>query len=50
MREWCTRKDFHHALPLLLHGEDPEFRQYIVRIAEEEGGPIPDIPAVAQAA
>jgi hypothetical protein len=42
MREWCSRADFHEALPLLLHGEDPEFRQYIRRIAEEEGGPIPD--------
>jgi hypothetical protein len=42
MREWCHREDFHQALPLLLHGEDPEFRQYIRRIAEEEGGPIQD--------
>jgi hypothetical protein len=42
MREWCIREDFHKALPLLLHGEDPEFRQYIRRIAEEEGRPIPD--------
>jgi hypothetical protein len=42
MREWCSREDFHTALPLLLHGEDPEFRQYIRRIAEEEHGPIPD--------
>jgi hypothetical protein len=41
MREWCRREDFRHALPLLLHGEDPEFRDYIRRIAEEEGGPVP---------
>jgi hypothetical protein len=41
MREWCRREDFHNALPLLLHGEDPEFREYIRRIAEEERGPIP---------
>jgi hypothetical protein len=41
MREWCRREDFHKALPLLLHGEDPEFRQYICRVAEEEGGPVP---------
>jgi hypothetical protein len=41
MREWCRREDFHTALPLLLHGEDPEFRDHIRRIAEEEGGPIP---------
>jgi hypothetical protein len=41
MREWCRREDFHATLPLLLRGEDPEFRQYICRIAEEERGPIP---------
>ena len=41
MREWCRRKDFHRHLSLLLRGEDAEFRDYIVRIAEEEGGPIP---------
>lgn len=43
MREWCRREDFHNALPLLLHGEDPEFRDYIRRIAEEERGPIPTV-------
>ena len=41
MREWCRRQDFHDALPSLLRGEDPEFRDYIRRIAEEERGPIP---------
>jgi hypothetical protein len=41
MREWCRRKEFHANLPQLLSGEDPEFRDYIRRIAEEEGGPIP---------
>ena len=41
MREWCRREDFHNALPLLLRGEDPEFRDYICRVAEEERGPIP---------
>ena len=52
MREWCTREDFHQALPLLLHGEDPEFREYILRITKEQGGPFPrpPIPAAAQAA
>jgi hypothetical protein len=40
MREWCRREDFHNALPLLLRGEDPEFQQYIRRIAEEERGVI----------
>ena len=38
MREWCRREDFHNALPLLLRGEDPEFQNYLRRIAEEERG------------
>lgn len=41
MREWCRRRDFHDVLPSLLRGEDPEFQQYVRRIAEEELGPIP---------
>ena len=40
MREWCRRKDFHDNLAYLLRGEDPEFRDYIRRIAEEESGPV----------
>ncbi len=40
MREWCRREDFHNALPHLLRGEDPEFQDYIRRIAEEERGAI----------
>jgi hypothetical protein len=41
MREWCRREDFHNALPLLLRGEDPEFQDYIRRIAlEERGSPL----------
>jgi hypothetical protein len=40
MREWCRREDFHNVLPALLRGEDPEFQEYIRRIAEEERGPI----------
>lgn len=47
MREWCRRENFHDALPLLLHGEDPEFRNYICRVAREEGGPIPETPPVS---
>jgi hypothetical protein len=35
MREWCLRPDFRKALPELLEGEDPEFRQYIEKVAEE---------------
>jgi hypothetical protein len=38
MREWCRREDFQNALPLLLRGEDPEFQNYLRRIAEEERG------------
>jgi hypothetical protein len=40
MHEWCRREDFHNALPLLLKGEDPEFQDYIRRVAEEERGAI----------
>jgi hypothetical protein len=40
MREWCRREDFHNALPHLLRGEDPEFQDYIRRIAQEERGTI----------
>jgi hypothetical protein len=40
MREWCRREDFHNALPLLLRGEDPEFQDYIRRIAAEERGSV----------
>lgn len=36
MREWCRREDFRNALPLLLRGEDPEFQEYLRRIADEE--------------
>ena len=48
MREWCRRQDFHDVLPSLLGGEDPEIREYICRIAEEERGPIltPTSPGV----
>jgi hypothetical protein len=38
MREWCRREDFHNALPLLLRGEDPEFQNYLRRLAQEERG------------
>lgn len=36
MREWCRRDVFRDALPQLLRGEDPEFQQYLRRVAEEE--------------
>ncbi len=36
MREWCRREEFHNALPQLLRGEDPEFQDYLRRVADEE--------------
>lgn len=35
MREWVERDDFRLMLPRLLHGEDPDFCQYIMCIAQE---------------
>jgi hypothetical protein len=34
MVEWCGRPEFRADLPRLLHGEDPEFVQYMQRLAE----------------
>jgi hypothetical protein len=36
MRDWCRREDFQRALPQLLRGEDPDFVDYIRRLAEQE--------------
>ena len=36
MREWVRRKEFRECLPQLLEGEDPEFTEYIRRLAEME--------------
>lgn len=36
MREWCRREDFRTIMIPHLHGEDPEFQLYILRLAEEE--------------
>lgn len=36
MREWCRREDFYYLLPQLLRGEDPDFANYIRRVADEE--------------
>jgi len=33
MQEWCERQDFRDSLPGLLHGEDPEFADYIKALA-----------------
>ncbi|MCJ7555926.1 MAG: hypothetical protein MUP90_03305 [Gammaproteobacteria bacterium] len=33
MQEWCERQDFRNCLPGLLHGEDPEFADYINGLA-----------------
>ncbi len=35
MREWCRRDDFRAVLPGLLQGEDPEFADYIRKLAAE---------------
>lgn len=35
MREWCERDDFKKMLPRLLQGEDPDFSNYIRKIAAE---------------
>jgi len=36
MREWCRREDFRSQLPRLLQGEDLDFAEYIVKLADEE--------------
>jgi hypothetical protein len=36
MRIWCRRTDFNEFLPEMLHGEDPDFIQYIEKLAQEE--------------
>lgn len=38
MREWCRRDDFRAMMIPHLDGEDPEFKAYIMRLAEEEKG------------
>lgn len=35
IRYWCRRKDYRAALKTLLEGEDPDFEQYILKIAAE---------------
>jgi DNA/RNA endonuclease G (NUC1) len=39
MREWCRRADFRQVLPVLLQGEDEDFRGHILRICAEETPP-----------
>lgn len=36
MREWCRREDFRAMMIPHLDGEDPEFKDYILRLAKEE--------------
>ena len=36
IREWCRRPDFRELLPSLLQGEDPDFQDYIRKVANEE--------------
>jgi hypothetical protein len=35
MHEWCERPDFHASLPKLVRGEDPDFVDYLRRIASK---------------
>jgi hypothetical protein len=41
MREWVRRDDFHHRLPELLRGEDPQFADYLRALARNERGEPP---------
>jgi hypothetical protein len=36
MREWCQREDFYNLLPQLLRGEDPQFQDYIQKLAQSQ--------------
>ena len=36
MLEWCEREDFRKLLPRLLQGEDPDFANYIRKLAEAQ--------------
>ncbi|MDO8263916.1 MAG: hypothetical protein Q7T21_11935 [Gallionella sp.] len=36
MGEWCNRADFSSSLPALLRGEDPEFSDYIQKLAASD--------------
>ena len=38
MREWCRREDFYNLLPQMLRGEDPQFQDYIQKLAQSERG------------
>lgn len=38
IREWLRREDFAARLPHLMHGNDPEFSDYIRRVADEVAG------------
>jgi len=36
MHEWCGREDFRKLLPRLLQGEDPDFANYIRKLAAQQ--------------
>jgi hypothetical protein len=40
MLEWCTREDFRKLLPRLLQGEDPDFANYIRKLAAQQAANI----------
>jgi hypothetical protein len=35
MRSWCSREDFRSEMPKLLEGEDPDFQEYIKKLARK---------------
>ena len=44
MLEWCGREDFRKLLPRLLQGEDPDFANYIRKLAEQQAAALPANP------
>lgn len=36
IRIWCRRRDFCELLPEMLHGEDPDFAGYVMKVSKEE--------------
>jgi len=38
MRTWVRRDDFYNRMPELLRGEDPQFAEYLLALAQDERG------------
>jgi len=41
MRTWVRRDDFYNRMPELLRGEDPQFAEYLLALAQDERGAAP---------